>query len=201
MFRTFAFLALLLFVPVSAMAEEAPAWTIDPAHSSVTFSVRHIFTPVYGSFSSVSGTLRFDPRNLAGSSVDVRIPIATINTRVDRRDSHLKSADFFDAAQYPEMTFVSRKFTRAGRNSYRIMGDLTIRGVTKRVTIPFRLLGTKAHPMRENHRVTGATAKFMIKRNDFGVGSGQWAETAVVGDEVWIKLAIEAYRPDTPAAQ
>ncbi len=203
MFRNCLVIALLIFTPLAAIAErqdaeDAPEWTIDPAHSSITFSVRHIFTPVYGSFSSLSGKLNFDPKNLSGSRMNVRIPVATISTRVDRRDSHLKSADFFDVEKYPDMTFVADHFRRAGKSTYKVTGDMTIHGVTKRITIPFRLEGIKAHPAKKGHQVAGAISEFVIKRNDFGVGSGSFAETAVIGDEVRIRLGIEAYQPDAP---
>lgn len=193
MIKRFLILTLLFASP--AVAHDAPEWTIDPAHSSVSFSIRHIFSPIVGTFSPVSGTLRFDRANLKGSRVSVTIPIAGINTRVDRRDTHLRTADFFDAEKFPNMTFVGDTFIRRGKDQYTIVGDLTIRGITRRVRLPFKLHGIKDHPSRENHFVAGATAELTIKRSHFGVGTGRFAETAVIGDEVKILLGIEAFRP------
>ena len=192
--------ALVLFLSAPALAADAPAWTIDPAHSTISFSVRHIFTPVQGNFERVSGTLRFDPENLEGSRVSVEIPVDGVNTRNERRDGHLKTADFFAADSYPAMRFESARIVRQGDDRYLRAGTLTIHGVSKDVALPFTLLGVGDHPMRAGHLVAGARLEATVKRNDFGVGSGTWAETAVVGDDVTIEISIEAYRPKTAPA-
>jgi len=198
MFRNFVLVLVLLFpqANASALALDAPEWAIDRAHSSITFSVRHIFTPLVGSFNQISGNLRFDPRNLKGSRISVRIPVETINTRVDARDSHLRTADFFNAAEFPDMIFVGDTFLKQGRDRYLIKGLLTIHGVTRKVNLPFRLIGTRKHPTKPNSLVAGASSQFTIKRSDFGVGSGRFAETAVIGDDITIMLGIEATRPE-----
>lgn len=215
MIRNFALMFLVLLFPVSAFAgsttilgfnpgivlaqasrHDAPEWTIDPAHSSVTFSVRHIFTPLVGSFSQVSGSLRFDPRNLKGSRIAVRIPVSTINTRIDARDSHLRSSDFFNVSEFPDMTFVSDTFLKQGRDRYLMKGLLTIHGITRKVNLPFQLIGIRKHPMKPNALVAGASSEFRIKRSDFGVGSGNFAATAIIGDDITITLGIEATRPE-----
>lgn len=180
--------------PATAPAR-APEWTIDAAHTSVNFSVRHIFTQVPGTFDEVRGTIWFDPDDLAGSGIDVTIPVASINTRNARRDGHLKSPDFFDAERYPTMSFTSDSIVRVGTDRYVAHGRMTIRGVTRPLDLPFTLLGMRDHPMREGYLVAGATARTTLNRTDFGVGSGSWAETAIIGDEVSIEIHVEASRP------
>lgn len=189
-------LALGLAGPARAAA---PAWTIDPAHSTIQFSVRHIFTQVTGTFDRVEGVVRFDPADLEGSSIDVSIPVEGINTRNAQRDGHLKTPDFFDAATHPAMRFVSTRITRQGDDRYVADGRLTIRGTTREVALPFTFHGSMAHPMKPGYLVAGARAALTLKRTDFGVGTGSWAETAMIGDEVAVTLEIEATRPDTAA--
>lgn len=178
-----------------ALAEPAAEWTIDRAHSEIAFSVRHIFTPVRGTFDRFHGTLRFDPENLEGSRVDVEIEIPSVNTRNGRRDAHLITPDFFDAERFPTMHFVGDTFVAQGENRYLIAGRLTIRDVTRNVALPFTLLGVRDHPMKPGHLVAGATARMTVSRTEYGVGSGSFAETAVVGDEVEIEIRLEASRP------
>src|SRR5713101_6774436 len=111
-------------------------YTIDPAHSAADFKVRHLMVSnVRGEFSGVTGTVNFDPQNPANSKIDVRIPAATVQTRDEQRDAHLKSADFLDVEKFPEITFVSKKIAKNGDEDYKVTGDLTIHGVTKEVTL------------------------------------------------------------------
>src|SRR6266404_507596 len=111
-------------------------YTIDPAHSAADFKVRHLMVSnVRGEFSGVTGTVIFDPHNPTNSKIDARIPAATIQTRDEQRDAHLKSADFFDVEKFPEITFVSKKIAKNGGEEYQVTGDLTIHGVTKEVTL------------------------------------------------------------------
>src|ERR1019366_8433746 len=114
---------------------QAVKYTIDPAHSTAGFKVRHLMVSnVRGEFSGIAGTVEFDPDAPENSRVDVRIDASTIHTRDDQRDAHLKSADFLDVAKFPEITFVSRKITGGG-GEYKVTGDLTIHGVTREVTL------------------------------------------------------------------
>lgn len=194
-------LAAVVLLPVQSFAAPAPEWTIDGAHSSVGFSVRHIFTQVTGTFDRVSGSVRFDPANLSGSKIDVTIPVDSVNTRNANRDAHLKTPDFFDAPRFPNMRFVSDTVVARGGNHYTARGRLTIRDVTLPVDLEFTHLGSGDHPMQANLWIAGATAKTTISRTAFGVGSGNFAMTAVVGDEIEITLQIEATRPKpAPAA-
>lgn len=169
----------------------ATSWTIDKAHSNISFEIIHFFTPVQGKFSDYSSEVYFDPNNLAESSIKVDIMINSIDTDNDRRDGHLQSPDFFNAEQFPKMTFVSDRITKAGDNQFVAHGSLTIKDVTKEIEIPFTLLGLRDHPMRENTKLAGIKSDFTLNRTDYGVGVGDWAATAVVGDEVDVSLALE----------
>lgn len=176
---------------------EAPAWSIDKAHSAVQFKVRHFFTPVPGSFDQFDGVIKFDPNNLDGSSIDVNIAVGSVNTNNSDRDEHLRSDDFFDASVFPEMHFKSNSIRQTGDNSYVAEGTLTIRNVTREIELPFEFLGAMEHPMRENTTVAGFRADYKLMRTDFGVGSGSWAMTAVVGDEIDIEILLEVLNVTT----
>jgi polyisoprenoid-binding protein YceI len=191
-------LFLLTFVLIAAGnlndttdTNEAPAWSIDKAHSAVQFKVRHFFTPVPGSFDEFDGIIRFDPNNLDGSSIDVNIAVSSVNTNNSDRDEHLRSDDFFDTADFPEMHFKSNSIRQTGDNTYVAEGSLTIRDVTREIELPFEFLGAMEHPMRDNTTVAGFRAEYKLMRTDFGVGSGSWAMTAVVGDEIDIEIFME----------
>ncbi|MFO7833208.1 MAG: YceI family protein, partial [Halohasta sp.] len=151
----------------------------------------HFFTPVTGTFDDVDATINFDPEHLAESSLDVSIPIESVNTRNERRDNHLKSEDFFNTSEWPNMEFVSNSIEQTGENQFVARGELTIRDVTREFDLPFELLGVMDHPMQENTRVAGIVANAELMRNDFGVGVGDWAATAVVGNKVDIELQLE----------
>jgi len=123
------------------------SWKIDPAHSEVNFTVRHMMiSNVRGRFESFTGTVEFDPTNPVNSSVDVQIESASINTREGQRDAHLRSADFFDAENHPYLTFKSKKVAVLDDAHGRIIGDLTIRGVTKEVALDTEFNGTSQSP-------------------------------------------------------
>ncbi len=169
----------------------ATQWTIDKAHSNISFEITHFFTPVQGKFGDYSSEVYFNPANLAESSIKVDIMINSIDTDNDRRDGHLQSPDFFNAEQYPKMTFVSNRITKAGDNQFVAHGELTIKDVTKEIEMPFTLLGMRDHPMQENTKLAGIKSDFTLNRTDYGVGVGDWAATAVVGDEVDVSLALE----------
>lgn len=166
-------------------------WTLDKAHSTIQFSVNHFFTPVTGRFEEYQTDIQFDPNDLENSSIDVTIPISSINTQNERRDNHLNSEDFFNSEKWPNISFSSDEIRKTGDNEFLAVGNLTIRDVTEQVELPFTLLGVMDHPMRENVKVAGITASTTINRTDFGVGVGDWAATAVVGDMVDINLNLE----------
>lgn len=172
-------------------AAEAAAWSIDASHSKVGFSVRHFFTPVDGSFDAYEADIRFSPDDLAGSSINVTIDVTSINTANERRDGHLMSADFFDAETWGTITFTSSEIVSTGGNDFVAKGELTMRDVTRPVDLPFTLLGVMEHPFRPGTQLAGIVSSMTINRNDYGVGTGDWAATAVVGDEVTVDINLE----------
>jgi len=196
MFKKVTYITLIAFLFTAFAAfttvdRDATSWQVDKAHSTIKFSITHFFTPVTGTFDDVDATINFDPNNLAESNIDVTIPIESINTRNDRRDNHLRSEDFFNTSQWPNMSFVSNSIEQTGDNQFVARGELTIRDVTREFDLPFELKGVMDHPMQENTRVAGIVANAELMRTDFGVGVGDWAATAVVGDQVDIELNLE----------
>ncbi len=192
--------ALLFFVANQAVATDGnkvvlDEWSIDTAHSNINFTITHFFTPVDGSFEEYSSEIIFDPNDLANSSIDVTIPVSSINTENERRDNHLKSDDFFNAEEWPNIHFTSNEIEQTGDNQFVAHGELTIRDVTREFELPFELLGVMDHPMQEGQKVAGISANAQLNRTDYGVGVGDWAATAVVGDEVDIQLNLELTAP------
>src|SRR3984893_2704381 len=168
-------------------------WQFDPMHSAAQFSVRHLaISTVRGGFSNVKGTVTLDDQDITKSSVDVAIDVSTVDTRVPDRDKDLKSDKFFDAAQYPTMTFRSKKVEELAPGKLKVTGDLTIRGVTKEVVLDVD--GPTApvkDPWGNQRAAVNATTK--INRQDFGV---KWNDTmdnggVVIGDEVSITIDAE----------
>ena len=166
-------------------------WEIDSSHSAINFTISHFFTPVDGTFEDYDTTVMFNPDDLENSMIDVTIPVSSINTRNDRRDDHLQSEDFFNAEQWSNISFVSNSIESRGDNQFVAIGEMTIRDVTRDFELPFTLQGIMDHPMKENTTVAGIVADAKLMRTDFGVGVGDWAATAVVGDEVNIRLNLE----------
>ena len=166
-------------------------YSIDPAHSSVEFVVRHMMiTNVRGAFTGVQGTVVYDTDNHAASSIDVTIDTSTISTREPQRDAHLKSADFLDAEKYPTITFRSTKVEKTGEDEAKVTGDLTIHGVTRPVVLQVEGPTPDAKDPFGNIRA-GASAKTKIKRSDFGLNWNAALEAGgiLVGDD--LKLEIE----------
>ena len=184
---------LLLTMPVMA---HAASWEIDPAHASVEFRVRHLMVAwVKGAFPDVAGTVEIDETDLTKSKVSVTIGAASIDTNNAKRDEHLRSADFLDSASYPVITFVSKKIVVADGQLRQVIGDLTIRGTTREVTLSVDELTPAIKDPWGNTR-RGATASAEINRKDFGLTWNKALETGgvVVGDQVRIALGIELIR-------
>jgi polyisoprenoid-binding protein YceI len=182
----------LVFVllPIFCRAE---VYNIDPVHSSIGFRVRHLFSKVPGTFSKVKGTINLNEQNPEKSSVEATIETASINTANDKRDNHLKSGEFFGVKTYPDMHFKSKSATKTGENTGEIVGDLTLHGVTKEVTLHVTFLG-KGKGMDGNIN-TGWEATTAIKRSEFGLTWSKAVEgVAVVADDVEIILQISADR-------
>jgi polyisoprenoid-binding protein YceI len=166
--------------------------TIDKSHSEVAFEVRHLIAKVRGHFADFQGTICFDAVEPRNSSVEVTIQSASIGTNEPNRDTHLKSDDFFSAATYPTLTFVSTAVTAAGGNAYRVEGDLSIRGVTRRVVLDADYLGEAKDPWGKNK--VAFEARTTINRSDFELTWNAALETGgfLVGDQVKVLLSIEA---------
>lgn len=200
-FKSIALLVMAFFVVsafTNAPSEEtinATPWNIDKTHSNLNFQVTHFFTPVNGKFHEYNSEIYFSPDNLEESSISVEVMVGSIDTNNEKRDGHLQSDDFFNAEKFPKMTFKSNKITGEGDNSFIAHGTLTIKDVTKEVQLPFTLLGVKDHPMKENTKVAGIKGSLSIDRTAYDVGVGDWAATAVVGDEVDIDFALELNSP------
>lgn len=175
----------------------APAtttWKIDAGHTHAEFAVRHLMiSTVKGRFGDVQGVIEIDERDLSRSAVDVVIGVATLDTREPQRDAHLRSADFFDAETFPQITFKSTRLEGAA-DRFKLSGDLTIRGTKRPVVLDVTAEGRGKDPWGGERAGFSATAT--IKRSDFGLTWNQVLETGgvVVGDEVKISLDVELIR-------
>ena len=183
---------LMLAFVFMALSASAQNWEVEKVHSSVGFSVKHlVISKVKGNFKDFSGTINFDGKNWDKASAEMTVMMGSVDTDDEKRDAHLKSADFFEAEKFPEMSFKSKKVIKGEGTAFKLVGDLTIRGVTKEVTFDCEFNGvvdfmgtTKA----------GFSAKTKINRQDFGI---TWNKTldaggVVVGNEVEIYLELEA---------
>jgi polyisoprenoid-binding protein YceI len=184
---------LTLTVFLSAVPAFAQAWQIDTAHSRAQFTVRHLgIADIRGDFGGVTGTVQYDGKDVTKARIDATIDVNSITTRVAARDTHLKTADFFDVEKHPTMKFVSTSITAAGPGKYKMTGNLTLRGVTKPVTFD---LDAPAGPVKDHNGVTkiGAAARGQINRKDFGVNYHQVLDNGVLGvaDIVHIQLDVE----------
>lgn len=170
-------------------------WTIDPVHSLAEFGVRHMMvSTVKGRFKEIQGTLTIDETDLAKSKVEVEIAAASIDTRDEKRDAHLRSADFLESETYPLITFKSTKVEPKGNDELQVAGDLTIRGVTRPVVLKATFNGRGKSPFGQE--VIGYSATTSFNRKDFGLVWNVGLETGgvMVGDEVKIALEVEANR-------
>ncbi len=181
-------LAAFAFVPT---AQAQDVYSADPAHTSISFKVRHLMvSDVRGGFNTYTASITLDPKAIENSSVDVTIDATSISTNNEKRDGHLKSPDFFDVAQFPTITFKSKKVAKKG-DGYVATGDLTIRGVTKEIELPFTMTGPVAIGPGS---VIGVSAATEINRQDFGVSWNKSLDNGgvVVSDKVRIEIEVEA---------
>jgi len=195
--RSISALALLLLPGLLSGA----TYQIDASHSTAAFTVRHMMvTNVSGAFGKMSGTVEFDPANPSAARIDVTIEAASVDTRNAKRDEHLRSADFFDVANHPTITFRSTKVERTGEDRYRVTGNLTIRGVTKEVTLEVE---TTPEIQAQGTARFGATATTRINRKDFGVNWNRTLDAGgvVVSDEVRINIDVALVRKLAPPAK
>src|ERR1700686_4328528 len=164
-------------VTAASQSTKPTQWQIDPAHSAAHFSVRHLMiSNVRGEFTNISGSALMDPADLSNSSVEITIQAASLSTREPQRDEHLRSADFFDVANYPTLTFRSKRIEALGAENFKLTGDLTIRGVTKEVTFDVEGPTASVKDPWGNIRA-GIAASAKINRKDFGVAFNALTET------------------------
>lgn len=168
-------------------------WVVDPDHSVAGFTIRHMMvTNVRGQFNKIGGAIHFDPADIAHSSVEVTIDVAGITTGIPKRDEHLRSNDFFDAAKYPAMKFRSTNVESTGGMRFKVFGDLVIRGVTRRVALDAEYSG----PVKgtEGELSVGFSGVTRINREDFGITWNVGLEDGgvVVGKEVQVYIDVEA---------
>jgi len=184
----------------TSTATETTTWTIDPTHAEVAFAVKHLMiASVRGRFGAVEGKVILDEVDPSKSKIDVSIDVNSIDTRQEMRDNHLKSPDFFDVANHPKMHFVSKKIVGDVNDDFKVIGDLSIRGTTREVTLDVSLTGRGNDPWG-NERM-GFEAKGKVNRLDFGLHYNPALETGgfVVGDEVKITIDVELIK-QKPAA-
>ena len=189
------FLALLL----PALASAAPVvYKVDSDHSGVGFTIRHFVSNVPGRFKDFDGVIKYDAQNPAASSVSFTIQAASIDTDNGDRDNHLRGNEFFDVEKFPTLTFSSTAVKAVDADTLEVTGELTMRGVTKKVTIPVEVLGVMKGPRGEK---AGFETSFKVDRKEYGISWNRALDTggAILGDEVKVNISIEADRQAEPA--
>ena len=187
--RTIAVLVVLTFPALAS----ATTWNIDPDHSSVGFKVKHLMVSnVKGTFEIQTGVVEINDKDITQSKVEVTIDTNSVSTNVQKRDDHLRNADFLDVAKYPTITFVSKKVAKAKNGALKVTGDLTLHGVTKEVVLDVEQISKESKDPWGNLRC-GTSASTKINRKDFGLQWNKSLETGgvLVGEEITISLEIE----------
>lgn len=176
-------------------------WTIDKEHSTVSFQVRHFVTKVRGQFDAFQGSVQLDPQHPEAGTVEFTIDAKSIDTDAPKRDEHLRSPDFFDVADNPQITFKSKKVVPLAAGRFAVAGTLTMRGVAREVTLPVEVLGTTKDPWG-NVRAGFATA-LTLNRKDYGINWNKALDEGgyVLGDDVEIDIQLEAVQQKPQAAR
>jgi polyisoprenoid-binding protein YceI len=174
---------------VSTASATVETYKIDPVHSTLSFSLRHIVSKFTGSFTKVTGTIVADRDDLTKTTVDATIAISSINTADEKRNGHVLSPDFFDVAKFPTASFKSTAWVKTGEDSYDVTGDLTIKDVTKPVVLKVKVLGFG--PGMGGAQLSGWEATTTIKKSEFGL-AGPAMLSKALGDDVTISIGIEA---------
>jgi polyisoprenoid-binding protein YceI len=200
-FRTLVVTLAVLVAAASLASADATQWKFDPAHSEAGFTIRHLFSNVQGRFNTMSGTIAFDDKDWSKSSVEAVIDANSVFTNNERRDAHLRSSDFFDAANNPTLTFRSTKVTKGPGKDFKIEGNLTMRGVTKPVVLDASFLGQGAAGQMGTK--AGFTATTKLNRQDYGIKWNKALDNGgmMLDDVVTITLDIEANKVTPESAQ
>jgi polyisoprenoid-binding protein YceI len=185
-------LSLALLLPALAVAQPA-VYKVDSDHSGVSFTIRHFVSNVPGRFKDFDGSIKYDPKNPAASSVNFTIQAASIDTDNPDRDNHLRGDDFFSVEKFPTLTFSSTSVKAVDADTLEVTGELTMKGVTKKVTVPVEFLGSLKTPRGEK---AGFETAFKLDRKEYGIiwNRALDAGGAVLGDDVKINISIEADR-------
>jgi len=187
-------LFLLLFVVMAPFQAAAQQWRLDTAHTNFFFDVKHTYATVRGQFMEYAGDVYFDPENPEKSRFDFAIKVNSVDTKIGKRDTHLRSPDFFDAAKYPLMTFKSSRVIRGGDNTYIVEGILTIKDVSRRLALEFIYQGQKENPLKPGEIVAGLDTRLTIDRLEYHVGDGKFYKMGVVDKDVDILFTLELLR-------
>jgi polyisoprenoid-binding protein YceI len=192
--------AVAALATLAALPLRAETYSIDPGHSEVSFTIRHMVTNVRGRFNDFAGMVNMDPKNLPKSSVELHIKATSIDTAVPDRDKHLRSADFFDVEKYPEITFKSESIAPAGKDKYNVTGTLTMHGVSKKVTLPVSFLGQAKDPWGGTR--AGFETATTLNRKDYGIVWNKAIDNGgvLLGDDVKVEINLEA-KAEAPAAE
>ena len=190
--------ALALALPALALA--APVtYKVDADHSGINFTIRHFVSNMPGLFKDFDGTIVYDKDNPVSSKVEFTVQAASIDTGNEDRDKHLRTADFFDVEKFPTMTFTSTQVKAVDKDTLEVTGDLTMHGVTKRVTIPVDFLGTVKTPKSEK---AGFETTFTVNRKDFGIIWNRVMDAGpVLGEDVKVTISVEADSPTAAPAK
>jgi len=174
---------------------QTTTWALDPAHTQAEFAVKHmVFTTVKGHFSDITGEIKFNEGDWSKSSVNVTMPVSTVTTKDEKRDAHLKSPDFFDSENNPNITFTSTKVEKGRGDDFKVYGDLSIRGVTKPVVLDATFNGQGPTPFGTT--IISFSASTKINRKDYNVSFNMPLEGGgvLVGEEIKISIEVEAIK-------
>lgn len=192
MMKKLTTILVVLMLTVFSVTAQKTKWTFDKVHSKIQFDVAHlVISEVTGQFQDYEGTVLADKADFSDAKIDFSIDVKSINTNDENRDGHLQSADFFDAAKYPKITFKSKSMTEAGKNQYKLTGDLTMHGATKTVTFDVKYGGTVTDPygnVKAGFKITG-----VIDRTDFGLKYNSVLDSGglLIGEEITITCNVE----------
>ena len=186
------FLLFIIGIPLQVMAQK---WEVDPVHTNFYFDVKHnTFSTVRGQFMDFTGDVFFDPENPGQSRFDFIIQVDSIDTKVGKRDTHLRSPDFFDVARYPIITFKSLKVSKAADNKFIVEGKLTIKDVTRDLALEFVYHGQRENPLKKGETVAGLDTGLTIDRLEYHVGDGKFYKMGVVDKYINILFTLELLR-------
>jgi len=191
-FRSLASLLALTLTGTPAMA--ADIYTVDKDHSQATFQVRHLLSKTGGRFSDFAGKVLLDEKRLEASSVEFRIRAASLDTDNEKRDQHLRAADFFDVEQHPEIVFKSEKIKKVGKDRYEVTGTFSMRGVDKRLVLPVAYLGAVKDPWGGQR--AAFTTEVTLNRKEFGMVWNKALDNGgfVLGNDVWVTVELETVK-------